>query len=67
LQQDQQRRILEVVVQCREECHKASERVPVADPAYARLHAVAAEIDALTAELTGQRLLFGAVRPFRCH
>ena len=63
----QQDRVLEAARACREECHRATERLPVADPAFARLYAVAAEIDALAAELTGQSSLFNAVRPSRCH
>lgn len=63
----QQDRVLEAARACREECHRATERLPVADPAFARLYAVAAEIDALAAELTGQPSLFNAIRPSRCH
>ncbi len=63
----QQNRVLEAARACREECHRATERLPVADPAFARLYAVAEEIDALTAELTGQPTLFGVDRPSRCH
>jgi len=63
----QQNRVLEAARACREECHRATERLPVADPAFARLYAVAAEIDALTDELTGQATLFGPGRPSRFH
>lgn len=62
----QQDRVLEAARACRDECHRATERLPMADPAFARLFAVAAEIDALTAELTGQPGLFGAGGPSRC-
>lgn len=58
----QRSRLLEAARACREECSKASAALPVADPAFARLYAVAEEIDALTAELTGQPTLFAAVR-----
>ena len=67
LPRTQQDRVLEAALACREECHRATERLPVADPAFARLYAVAAEIDALAAELTGQRSLFNAIRPSRRH
>ena len=63
----QQKRLLEAARLFREECTKASESVPVADAAYARLHAVTVEIDFLTAELTGQPTLFGVDRPSHCH
>ena len=64
----QRSRLLEAARACREECSKASAVISVADPAFARLYAVAEEIDALTAELTGQPTVFAAVRrPGRLH
>lgn len=63
----QRNRLLEAARLLREECGRASERFPVGDPAFTRLHAVASEIDALTAHLTGQPSLFGAIAPGRFH